>query len=72
MTGTTPLGAVIRGLVAGAVGTLAMDTLLYWRYRRGGGKDSFRTWEFSSTVRTWDDVYGTTTAATFAAVNSRN
>jgi len=56
MTRTTPLGAVLRGLVAGTVGTLAMDALLYWRYKRGGGQDSFLTWEFSSTVRTWDDA----------------
>ena len=37
-TAGTPLGAVGRGLAAGAVGTLAMDLLLYARYRRGGGK----------------------------------
>ncbi|MEV4349505.1 hypothetical protein AB0J83_34020 [Actinoplanes sp. NPDC049596] len=52
----TPLGAVVRGLVAGAIGTLAMDTLLYRRYRRGGGQDSFQTWEFSATVKTWEDA----------------
>jgi hypothetical protein len=52
----TPLGAVVRGLVAGAVGTLAMDSLLYLRYRRGGGKDGFRSWEFSATVKTWADA----------------
>ena len=34
----TPLGAVARGLVAGAVGTLAMDLLWFYRYRRGGGE----------------------------------
>jgi hypothetical protein len=56
MTRTTPLGAVVRGLVAGAVGTLAMDALLYWRYKRGGGKDGFFDWEFSSTVHTWDEA----------------
>ncbi|MEU8240934.1 hypothetical protein AB0C07_22045 [Actinoplanes missouriensis] len=52
----TPLGAVIKGLVAGAAGTLAMDTLLYLRYRRGGGTDSFPSWEFSAGVTTWDDA----------------
>jgi hypothetical protein len=56
MTRTTPLGAVTRGLVAGAIGTMAMDALLYWRYRRGGGKDDFLTWEFSKTVLTWDEA----------------
>ncbi|GAA0485986.1 hypothetical protein Ade02nite_09640 [Paractinoplanes deccanensis] len=52
----TPLGAVLRGLVAGAVGTLAMDSLWYLRYRRGGGKDSFATWEFSAGVKTWEEA----------------
>jgi hypothetical protein len=56
MGSMTPVGAVVRGLVAGAVGTLAMDTLLYARYRRGGGKEAFRQWEFSSDVRSWDDA----------------
>jgi hypothetical protein len=36
-TAGTPLGAVGRGLAAGAVGTLAMDLLWYARYRRGVG-----------------------------------
>ena len=54
MTRTTPLGAVVRGLVAGAVGTLALDVVQYLRYRRGGGADSFPSWEFSAGVRTWD------------------
>ncbi len=31
MAGMTPLGAVARGMLAGAVGTLAMDALLYLR-----------------------------------------
>ena len=56
MSRTTPLGAVVRGAVAGAIGTLAMDTLLYLRYRRGGGTDSFRDWEFSASVKTWADA----------------
>lgn len=56
MGSITPLGAVVRGLVAGAVGTLAMDTLLYARYRRGGGKEGFRQWEFSGDVHGWDDA----------------
>jgi hypothetical protein len=52
----TPLGAIVRGLVAGAVGTLAMDTLLYLRYRRGGGKSEFPGWEFSADVKSWDQA----------------
>jgi hypothetical protein len=52
----TPLGAIGRGLVAGAAGTLAMDTVLFARYRRGGGSDRFRDWEFSSGLDNWEDA----------------
>lgn len=52
----TPLGAVARGIVAGAVGTLAMDTYWYVRYRAGGGRESFVPWELSSPVHSWDDA----------------
>jgi hypothetical protein len=52
----TPLGAVGRGLAAGAVGTLAMDLLLYARYRRGGGKQHLFAWEFSSGLSSWDEA----------------
>jgi len=52
----TPLGAVGRGLVAGALGTLAMDVVLYARYRRGGGKRDFPTWEFSADISSWDEA----------------
>jgi Protein of unknown function (DUF1440) len=55
-TAETPLGAVGRGLAAGAVGTLAMDLLLYVRYRRGGGTQHFSAWEFSSGLSSWDDA----------------
>ena len=34
----TPLTAVADGLVAATVGTVAMDALLFARYRRGGGR----------------------------------
>ena len=44
----------VRGAVAGAVGTAAMDLLLYSRYRRGDGKDSLVEWEFASGVLGWD------------------
>jgi hypothetical protein len=44
-TADTPLGAIGRGLVADAVGSLAMDTVWYARYRRGGGKQHFLPWE---------------------------
>jgi len=43
----TPVGSIVRGAIAGAVGTLAMDLVWYSRYKRGGGKDRFADWEFS-------------------------
>jgi hypothetical protein len=52
----TPIGAVVRGLAAAAVGTAAMDALLFARYRRGGGESSFTDWEFSSGLTSWDDA----------------
>lgn len=55
-TRLTPLGAILRGGVAGAVGTLAMDTLLFARYRRSSGVSPFRDWEFSAGVKNWEDA----------------
>ena len=52
----TPVGAVVRGLVAGAVGTAAMDVFLFARYRRGGGTRSFAEWESSAGLEGWDDA----------------
>jgi hypothetical protein len=52
----TPLAAVTNGLVAGTVGTVAMDLLLFSRYRRNGGSSSFRRWEFSSDLNGWDQA----------------
>jgi hypothetical protein len=54
----TPLGAVARGVLAGAVGTLAMDLLAFARYRRGGGESGFGEWEFSSGLSSWEDAPG--------------
>lgn len=50
----TPIGALARGLLAGAAGTAAMDLLLYGRYRRDGGKDRFADWESSAGLQDWD------------------
>ena len=47
---------LVRGAVAGAVGTAAMDLLLYRRYRRGDGKDSLVQWEFAGGVMGWDEA----------------
>jgi len=52
----TPVGAVVRGLAAAAVGTLAMDLVLFARYKRGGGKTRFREWESSSEIESWDQA----------------
>jgi len=52
----TPLGAVSRGLLAGAAGTLAMDLLWFYRYKRDDGEDGFRAWEFSSGLCSWEQA----------------
>ena len=44
------------GLLAGAAGTAAMDTLLYLRYRRAGGAQGPLEWEFSAGVDTWEEA----------------
>jgi hypothetical protein len=44
------------GLLAGAIGTAAMDVLLYGRYRRDGGKETLWRWEFAGDVMSWDDA----------------
>lgn len=49
----TPLGALGRGLLAGAAGTVAMDLLLYRRYRHSGGAQSLAEWEFSAGLDDW-------------------
>ena len=56
MNRLTPLGAIARGLVAGTAGLVAMDALLYVRYRREGGKSAALRWEFSADVNTWDQA----------------
>lgn len=53
---TSPLGSLLRGVAAGAVGTLAMDLVWYSRYRRGEGEDNFVDWEFSASTKSWDDA----------------
>ncbi len=52
----TPLGAVLRGALAGAAGTIAMDALWYRRYRRGGGSSRFMAWELSLGLTSWEDA----------------
>jgi hypothetical protein len=52
----TPIGAIVRGVIAGAVGTAAMDALLFKRYRRGGGDQAVGEWEFSEGLSSWEDA----------------
>ena len=52
----TPIGAIMRGLVAGAVGTAAMDALLFKRYRRSGGTTGAEEWELSEGLTSWEDA----------------
>ncbi|MET0325420.1 MAG: hypothetical protein ABW219_09375 [Ilumatobacteraceae bacterium] len=47
---------LVAGAVAGAAGTVAMDLLLYGRYRRGGGKDRLWGWESAADVTSWDEA----------------
>jgi hypothetical protein len=47
---------VLRGVVAGAVGTVAMDLVWYARYRRGGGESAFADWEIVRDVESWDQA----------------
>jgi hypothetical protein len=47
---------LVSGVVAGAVGTAAIDLELYRRYRRDGGKDPLWRWEFAGGVISWDEA----------------
>jgi len=50
------VGKVVRGAVAGAVGTAAMDLVWYRRYRAGGGEDGFRDWEFATGTTSYEQA----------------
>jgi len=56
MTSITPLGAVVRGALAGAAGTVALDAVNYIEYRAQGGEDRPLAWEFSARLDSWDDA----------------
>ena len=50
----SPLGAVLRGVVAAAAGTVAMDSLWYRRYKRAGGQSDPLAWEFATGLNDWE------------------
>ena len=51
------IGRVLAaGALSGAVGTAAMDLVLYLRYQREGGKDSAWRWESAEGVTGWDQA----------------
>jgi hypothetical protein len=50
----TATRSIVQGVEASAAGTLVMDTLLYRRYRGGGGSDGFAAWESSDGVDSWE------------------
>lgn len=52
----TPLGALRNGVLAGIVGTAAMDLLWYRRYKRDGGEDGLLDWEFSAGTESYEQV----------------
>lgn len=51
----TPLGAVLRGLLAATAGTAAMDVQRYVGYRLGGSETGFLGWEFGG-IENWQDA----------------
>src|SRR5262249_40765610 len=44
------------GIAASAFGTLAMDTFLFRRYKRGGGEGGFPAWESSAGLDNWENA----------------
>ncbi len=52
----SPLAAVLTGVIAGAVGTAAMDLVWFSRYKKGGGTSSLMDWEFSAGVNSWESA----------------
>lgn len=51
----TPIGALVRGALAGALGTAAMDGFWYAKHRLEGGTQDPLTWEFGGPSE-WDGV----------------
>jgi hypothetical protein len=55
METVTPLGALSRGALAGAIGTVAMDLFWYARHRAQGGGNDPLSWEFGG-PNDWEKV----------------
>lgn len=49
----TPVGSLVRGVLASAAGTMAMDLLLFYRSKREGSANGFLDWEFSVGLEDW-------------------
>lgn len=47
---------LVGGALAGAAGTVAMDLVLYRRYRRDGGHDPWWRWESAAGVLSWSEA----------------
>jgi hypothetical protein len=47
-------GRLAAGVIAGALGTAAMDLVLYLQYRDDGGTEPLWQWESAESVSTWD------------------
>lgn len=50
------LGTLVKGALAGAIGTLAMDAVWFRRYRDGGGDQGFTDWEFATDTTSFEDA----------------
>lgn len=50
----TPIGAIVKGVVAGLIGTMAMDLVWYARYRASGGGQGFTAWDSAAGVESYD------------------
>lgn len=55
-SGETPISAILKGVAAGLVGTLAMDLVWYSRYRQSGGEQSFVEWDLASGVDDYENA----------------
>ena len=56
MVGQRGTIAVLGGVAAGAVGTVAMDLVWFRRARAEGSDESFAEWELSTDLKSFDDA----------------